>query len=320
MADSLVRYGIRRWLRARSGHPDLARSTPELVALMRAGAMAPPAGRWLDAGKELPATFFEQVLGPHLMTSCCYWPTSIDTLADAEAAMLNLTCERADIADGQRVLQLGCGWGALALWIARRYPATRVVAVSPSHTHRAFIETRRLTNVEVVTADVGAFATGRRFDRVVLVEALERLWNWERLLSSIASWLEPDGKLFLQLTCHARHTYPLADEDIPSGISGAREAWIMPSADLIDQFQNDLSVETRWRLGGEHYARTAEAWRVQLEARRAWIVPILADVHGVRAATRWYRRWRIRFLACAELFGFGGGSEWGIAHYRLAKA
>lgn len=319
VGDALVRYVVRRWLRSRLDRPDRAHATSSLVAMMRAGPIAPPASPPSQRQDDLPVSFYEQALGPHLMTSCGYWPDGIATLADAEAAMLALTCERAGLADGQRVLELGCGWGSLSLWIARRYPASRVVAVCRSPAERAFIEARRLPNVEVATAEIAEFATGRRFDRVVTVETLERLWNWERLLGRIAAWLEPDGKSFVHLACHSRHASPSDADTLPPLLAGRCFTGIVPSADLIDHFSRDLSVEERWILGGDHYARTAEAWRVQLEARREWVLPILVGRYGRQAAARWYHRWRLFFLGRAELFGYRGGSEWGIAHYRLGR-
>jgi len=319
VADALIRYGVRRWLRASRARPDRAPSTSELVALMRAGSIAPPGARPSQRQEDLPVTFYEQVFGPHLKTSCCYWPDGITTLADAEAATLALTCERAGLADGQRVLELGSGWGSLALWIARRYPASRVVSVCHSPAERAFIETRRLPNLEVVTAELGEFATGRRFDRIVTIETLEHLWNWELLLARIAAWLEPNGKLFVHLAYHTGQASPPDAQRLLPLVVGRCFTGVVPSADLIDQFRRNLSVEARWLMGGDQYARTTEAWRVQLEARREWVVPILASRYGGPAATRWYRRWRLFFLGHAELFGYRGGSEWGVAHYRLGK-
>lgn len=320
LGDALVRYGVRRWLRSRLDRPDRADATSRLVAMMRAGPVDPQAPHPAHRHDDLPVAFYEQVLGPHLMTSCCYWPDGIATLADAEAAMLALTCERAGLADGQRVLELGSGWGSLAQWIARRYPASRVVAVCRSPAERAFIEGRRLSNLEVVTAEIGAFETRRRFDRVVTVETLERLWNWELLLGRIAAWLEPDGQSFVQLACHSRHPSPSDTDRLPPLVAGRCFTGIVPSAHLIDQFSRDLSVEERWMLGGDHYARTAEAWRVQLEARREWVFPILAGRYGKPAAARWYHRWRLLFLGRAELFGYSTGSEWKIAQYRLHRS
>jgi cyclopropane-fatty-acyl-phospholipid synthase len=267
---------------------------------------------------EVPAAFFARVLGPHLKYSCCHWPAGAVSLGDAEASMLALTAERAGLADGQDVLDLGCGWGALTLWAAARYPNSRFTAISNSHTQRAFIESqaaaRGLANVSVRTADVRALelADGA-FDRVVSIEMFEHLRNYERVLARIARWLRRDGALFVHVFAHARHAYPFDDAG-PSDWM-AREFFtggIMPSARLLHHFQRDLAIADEWRVAGTHYAKTAEAWHENLVANRDAIVALLDR--------RRYHRWRVFFLACAELFGYRDGTEWLVAHYRFVKA
>ena len=267
---------------------------------------------------QVPAAFFERVLGPHLKYSCGHWPAGVVSLGDAEASMLALTAERAGLADGQDILDLGCGWGALTLWAAARYPNSRVTAISSSHTQRAFIEAqaaaRGLANVSVRTADVRTLELAdAAFDRVVSVEMFEHLRNYERVLARIARWLRRDGALFVHVFAHARHAYPFDDAG-PSDWM-AREFFtggIMPSARLLHHFQRDLAIADEWRLSGTHYAKTAEAWHENLVANRDVIVALLDR--------RRYHRWRVFFLACAELFGYRDGTEWLVAHYRFVKA
>jgi cyclopropane-fatty-acyl-phospholipid synthase len=272
---------------------------------------------------EVPAELFSTVLGPHLKYSSCYWPPGVNDLGAAEAAMLALTAERAGLADGQDVLDLGCGWGSLTLWAAARYPNSRFTAVSNSQGQRAFIEAtaaaRGLTNIQVRTADVRTLLLpARAFDRVVSVEMFEHMRNYQLLLRRIADWLRPDGALFVHVFAHRQHAYPFEDAGASDWM--AREFFtggIMPSASLLHHFQDDLVVTNEWHLAGTHYARTAEAWYDNLMSRRADVERIFAAAYGPDAARR-FQRWRVFFLACAEMFGYRDGREWIVAHYRFA--
>jgi cyclopropane-fatty-acyl-phospholipid synthase len=272
---------------------------------------------------EVPTAFFERVLGPHLKYSSCYWPPGVERLGDAEEAMLALTAERAKLADGQDILDLGCGWGALSLWAARRYPASRITAVSHSRTQREHIEARArvagLSNLMVRTADVRTLELpAASFDRVVSVEMFEHMRNYERLLGRIAGWLRPGGALFVHVFAHQRHAYPFEDAGRSDWM--AREFFtggLMPSVSLLHHFQRDLRLTDEWHVSGTHYARTAEAWYENLMAARAEVLALFGQAYGDDAARR-FQRWRVFFLACAELFGYRGGREWLVAHYRFA--
>ncbi|HEX3763406.1 MAG TPA: cyclopropane-fatty-acyl-phospholipid synthase family protein [Kofleriaceae bacterium] len=265
---------------------------------------------------EVPAAFFARVLGPHLKYSCAYWPAGVDALSAAEAAMLELTAARAGLADGQAVLDLGCGWGSLTLWAAARFPHSRFTAISNSQSQREHIAAeahrRGLASVTVRTADVRTLELpGGAFDRVVSIEMFEHMRNYQALLRRIAGWLAPGGALFVHVFAHRRHAYPFEDAGASDWM--AREFFtggLMPSVDLLHAFQDDLAITAAWQLDGSHYARTAEAWYANLMAHRAEAAALL----GSRARVE---RWRVFFLACAELFGFRGGREWGIAHYRF---
>ena len=267
---------------------------------------------------EVPAEFFTRVLGSHLKYSSGYWPSGVTTLDAAEAAMLELTAARAQLGPDQDVLDLGCGWGSLSLWAAARYPTSRFIAVSNSRTQRAFIEDRAaargLTNLVVRTADVRALELpAASFDRVVSIEMFEHMRNYQALLRGIARWLRPGGALFVHVFAHRRFAYPF--EDAGGSDWMAREFFtggLMPSAQLLHAFQDDLRIVDEQHLSGMHYARTAEAWYENTVTNRDEIVRVLGD-------RRKYERWRVFFLACAELFGFGGGGEWIVAHYRWAR-
>jgi cyclopropane-fatty-acyl-phospholipid synthase len=287
-----------------------------LVAELRGSEIAVETAAANAQHYEVPAAFFALVLGPHLKYSGCYWPAGVEDLGAAELAMLGLTAERAGLADGQTVLDLGCGWGSLTLWAAARYPHSRFTAISNSESQRDHIAAqallRRLGNVTVRTADVRTveLAAGA-FDRVISIEMFEHMRNYQALLRRIAGWLAPGGALFVHVFAHRQHAYPFEDAGPSDWMARAFfTGGIMPSARLLHHFQDDLTIAGEWQLDGTHYARTAEAWYANLMANRAAAVEIL----GARAKLQ---RWRVFFLACAELFGFGGGREWLIAHYLM---
>jgi cyclopropane-fatty-acyl-phospholipid synthase len=270
---------------------------------------------------EVPAAFFGRVLGPNRKYSSCFYRSSRTTLQEAEEEALRQTAVRADLADGQTILELGCGWGSLSLWMARRFPAARIVAVSNSHSQRMYIQgeaaARGLTNLTVVTADMNGFDPARPFDRIVSVEMFEHMMNWRELLGRVRSWLEPNGRFFMHIFTHRAGAYLFDSDD--------RDDWIaqhfftggvMPSHQLIRQYNDLFDVEEEWRWSGEHYQRTALDWLANFDRHRAGIETILRDGYGEDTAL-WMRRWRWFFLATAVLFGFSGGDEWGVSHYRM---
>ena len=273
---------------------------------------------------EVPAAFFERVLGPNRKYSSCFYPAPASTLGEAEEEALRQTVEHADLADGQSILELGCGWGSLSLWMARRFPKARVVAVSNSHSQRMHIQGEAaalgLTNLIVVTADMNGFDPARSFDRIVSVEMFEHMTNWRELFGRVRSWLKPQGRFFMHIFTHRTSAYLFDRNDKDDWIAQHFfTGGVMPSHHLIRQYADLFEVEEEWRWSGEHYQRTARDWLANFDANRAEIETVLRRVYG-EATPLWMRRWRWFFLATAGLFGFSGGSEWGVSHYRMKAA
>jgi cyclopropane-fatty-acyl-phospholipid synthase len=315
-----LRLGVRGLMKERLREVRSAPSVEALAVELERSPVALTPEKANEQHYEVPDELFELVLGPHIKYSSAYWPDGVKTLARAERAMLDLTCDRARLEDGQDVLELGCGWGSLTLHMAAEFPSSRIVAVSNSASQRRFIEARAPENVRVITADMNELELSQRFDRVVSVEMFEHMRNYRELLRRIRGWMRDDARLFVHVFCHARYAYPYETEG--AGNWMGRHFFtggIMPSLDLLPMFQEDVRLEERWEVGGEHYSRTARAWRENLEARRRDVMRVLEAAYGPDARL-WYHRWRLFFLACEELFGFRGGREWMVAHYRFAPA
>jgi len=328
--DAMVRAGIRRLLRERLaaiGDGDCeagAAAGERFVSAMEEAPIALVPDKANEQHYEVPAPFFAAVLGPHLKYSACCWPAGTHTLEEAEEAALAATCERADLHDGQRILELGCGWGSLTLWMAEHYPRSRITAVSNSSSQRAWIEQaaaqRGLDNVQVLTCDMNRFTAPQAYDRVVSVEMFEHMRNWRALFGRVHDWLVPGGRFFMHVFCHRSTPYAFIDEGPGDWMSRYFfSGGMMPSDDLALRFQDRLRLVQRWRWDGRHYARTAEAWLANMDARRAQLWPILCRTYGEENAQQWWSRWRVFFMACAELFGCDAGQQWWVAHYLFER-
>jgi cyclopropane-fatty-acyl-phospholipid synthase len=279
---------------------------------------------------EVPTEFYARVLGPHLKYSSCLYPhpgaAPAENLEAAEARMLALTCQRARIDGGQRILELGCGWGSLSLWMAANYPTSKITAVSNSRTQKLHIENqaraRGLTNLVVVTCDVNqlAFPEGTQFDRVVSVEMFEHMRNYDTLLARVASWMAPAATLFVHIFTHREFAYAFEVRDDTDWM--ARYFFtggIMPSDDLLLYFQRHVRIVDHWQVPGWHYQLTSEAWLENMDRHRAELMPVLARTYGEPEALRWWVYWRLFFMACAELWGYADGREWLVSHYLFER-
>jgi cyclopropane-fatty-acyl-phospholipid synthase len=330
LPDRVIRAGIRRLIAARlraQSTPDAATAEARLRQFAAERSTGPIAVDTAAANAqhyEVPPEFYRLALGSHLKYSSGFWDDQTPTLDLAEARMLALSAERAGLADGQRILELGCGWGSLALWMARRFPRAEIVAVSNAASQKAFIDgiARRdgLTNLRIITADMNVFEAAGRFDRIVSVEMFEHMRNWRALLAKVSRWLADDGRVFLHIFTHRHYAYPYEVRDRSDWMAAYFfTGGIMPADRLLYAFQGDLVVREHWPLSGVHYQRTAEAWLANMDAHEAAIMAVLGQAYGTEAR-RWYVRWRVFFMACAELWGWRQGQEWLVSHYALTKA
>jgi cyclopropane-fatty-acyl-phospholipid synthase len=323
LPDTIIRAAIHRFCSQTATR--LASESSARDAAFASQMAARPIAEHTDAANaqhyEVPAIFFAKVLGPNRKYSSCFYKGEASTLQEAEEEALRQTVEHAELAGGQSILELGCGWGSLSLWMARQFPTSQILAVSNSNSQREYIEEeaakRGLKNLRVATADMNSFAPDAQFDRIVSVEMFEHMMNWRQLLARLRSWLKPEGRLFVHVFTHRAGSY-LFDRTNP-------EDWIaqhfftggvMPSHHLIRQYADLFEVEKEWRWSGAHYQRTARDWLANFDSHTAEIESVLRKVYGLDTAL-WMRRWRWFFMATAGLFGYGNGDEWGVSHYRM---
>jgi len=329
MPDSLIRAGIRHLLKARlqevSSH-DVATSAElqdDFLHQMRQSPVALVPELANEQHYELPSDFFRMSLGQQLKYSCCYWPEGMDSLNGAEEAALSATVAHAGIADGQDILELGCGWGSLTLYMAHRYPGSRITAVSNSHSQRNFIQStarqRGLNNVTVITADMNAFMAEQQYDRIVSVEMFEHMRNYQVLFERLAGWLKPQGRFFMHIFVHRLTPYAFVAQGNDDWMSELFfSGGMMPNDALPLHFQQHLRLLRQWRWSGDHYEKTANAWLEKMDANSAPIMQVFRDTYGADAQ-RWFNRWRIFYMSCAELFGYNDGQEWWVSHYLFER-
>ncbi|WP_171596451.1 SAM-dependent methyltransferase [Marinifilum caeruleilacunae] len=322
--DSLIRVKIRSLLKQRLREERENYNLPELIKELKNSPIAIETKAANDQHYELPASFFESVLGKYLKYSCGYWDESIENLNQAEKRMLELSVERAELRDGQDILELGCGWGSLSIFMANKFPNSRITVVSNSNSQREFINSHALksgiTNLKVITADMNDFTSDQLFDRVVSVEMFEHMRNYQELLYRIDNFLKPAGKLFVHIFSHTKLTYKFEVKDSSDWMSKYFfTGGIMPGEQLFDHFQDHLSIEQRWHMNGVHYQKTAEAWLKRMDSNKNEILSIFESTYGHSEAKKWWVYWRIFFMACAELWGFKQGKEWSISHYLFSK-
>jgi len=331
LPDAVIRFGIRRLLAQRlrtetAPTPvEQHRRLDTFAANLRTQPIAINTQDSKAQHYEVPTAFYQRVLGPRLKYSCCWFERGDESLAAGEEAMLRLYAERARFADGQEILELGCGWGSLSLWLAERYPHSRITAVSHSRTQKEFIDAearkRGFANLTIVTCDMNDFAIdAARFDRVVSIEMFEHMKNWPRLLANVARWLKPGGLFFLHIFTHARFAYHFVVRDQTDWMSRHFfTGGMMPSDNLVARFQDDLTLLDHWRVNGRHYQRTSELWLENMDRNQRALRPLLATTYGPDQATKWWVYWRVFFMSCAELFGYRGGEEWLVSHYLLQR-
>ncbi len=331
LPDSVIRVGIRRLLAKKlrdENLGDVEKQQAAILDFIAALDRSPIAIKTDDANKqhyEVPTEFFRHCLGPRLKYSSGYWPREDTTFAESEEHMLALTCERAELADGHHILELGCGWGSLTLWMAEHYPNAKITGVSNSRTQREHIEAeakhRNLPNVRILTTDMNEFeADPAAYDRVVSVEMFEHMKNYRLLMAKVAGWLKPAGQLFVHIFTHKDYAYHFEGTDPSDWITRYFfEGGTMPSDHLLLYFQDDLKIRRHWRVSGTHYQRTSEAWLQNMDANEAAIRPLLEKTYGQTEASKWRAYWRVFYMSCAELWGYRGGSEWMVSHYLFQK-
>lgn len=324
--DSLVRMGIRKLIKQRKNE------ISQNFKFFREGIISElddkPIAIFTDKANEqhyeLPSEFYNLVLGKNLKYSSALFDNNISKLEEAEERMLELYCERAQMKDGIEILELGCGWGSLTLFLAKKYPNSKITAISNSNSQREFITQRAkelgLNNVHIITSDINFFKTDKQFDRIISIEMFEHMRNYKSLFGLVKSWLKDDGLVFIHIFCHRDATYFFETEGDDNWMGRYFfTGGIMPSFDLFERVQNELKLKEKWKVNGVHYQKTSEQWFKNMDLKKNQIIPVLANTYGNKEAVRWFNRWKMFFAACAELFGFENGDEWFVGHYLFQK-
>jgi len=330
LPDFLIRLGIRQLLKQRLKDENKGNSEAQLAHLMQLInelKNSPIAINTQEANAqhyEVPTEFYQYCLGKHLKYSSGYWKDGVTDINTSEKDMLELTCKRADLKNGQEVLELGCGWGSLSLYMAEKFPGSSFTVVSNSRTQKIHIDEearkRGLPNLRVLTVNINAFELPQTFDRVVSVEMFEHMRNYQKLMRLVSNHLKPDGKLFVHIFTHKEYSYKFEVKDESDWMSKYFfTGGIMPGDNLLFYFNDHLSVEHHWRVSGMHYHKTSEAWLRNMDANKEKILPLFEHTYGKEHALKWWVYWRIFYMACAELWGYNKGNEWMVSHYLFRK-
>jgi cyclopropane-fatty-acyl-phospholipid synthase len=331
LPDFALRSGIRSLLKQRlkdedKGDPEAQEShLMKLIAELKASPIAINTAEANEQHYEVPADFFTLVMGKYMKYSSGYWKQGVNDIDTSERDMLDLTCQRAELKDGQKVLELGCGWGSLSLFMAQKFPSSKITSVSNSHSQKAYIDgqaqKRGIKNLTIITADMNAFRITEKFNRVVSVEMFEHMRNYQLLLKKVYDFLLPDGKLFVHIFTHKEYAYKFEVLDETDWMSKYFfTGGIMPSDHLLFYFNDHMVVENHWLVSGTHYSKTSEAWLNGMDKNKAAVMEIMKRVYGEKDAVRWWVYWRIFFMACAELWGYDNGREWMVSHYVFHKS
>ena len=329
--DFLLRKGIRKLLRERlreenKGNPEAQKK--HLLALVEELKNSPIAIEAKAANEqhyEVPTEFYQYCLGKNLKYSSCFYKDGVKDLTTAERDMLELTCERAELGEGMDILELGCGWGSLSLFMAAKFPKSSITAVSNSRTQKLFIDgeakNRGIDNLTIITCDINSFSIDKKFDRVVSVEMFEHMRNYYELMKRISGWLKDSGKLFVHIFTHKTYAYKFEVKDDSDWMSKYFfTGGIMPSDELLFYFNDHLKKEQHWQVSGMHYSKTSEDWLKNMDAHKKEIVPLFEKTYGKENSIKWWSFWRIFYLACAELWGYNNGNEWIVSHYLFKKS
>lgn len=320
--DIMLRQGIRYYNQQHLKR--LAKEPPQqkdfLIAQLKDSPLAVSTDKANEQHYEVPAAFYQRVLGPRLKYSCGYWKSPSVSLAQSETDMLELYCQRAQLQSAHNVLELGCGWGSLTLYMARKYPHLKITAISNSASQKAFIldqaHQQGLKNIEIITVDINDFQPENRFDRLVSIEMFEHLRNYDRLFKNISQWLKPGGLLFCHIFTHKKHAYLFEVEHERDWMAKYFfTGGTMPSHDLLPRMSGELRLQQDWELSGQHYEKTSNAWLARMDAQKAEILPLMGEIYGKDQQLKWWVYWRVFFMACAELFGHDQGQQWQVSHY-----
>ena len=329
LPDSLIRVGIRNLLGQRLkeiNSPNVHDYDERLKKFVNELKTSPVAVKTDAANEqhyEVPTEFYQYCLGDNLKYSCCYYEGN-ETLTEAEEKMLELTTKRADLQDGQDILELGCGWGSLSLFMAKKFPNSKITVVSNSKIQKAHIDEtaqkRGLNNLTVVTCDMNEFSIDAQFDRIVSVEMFEHMRNYQELLKRVSGFLKDDGKIFIHIFVHKDSPYLFEVQDESDWMSKYFfSGGMMPSDHLLYYFNDDLKVTNHWRVNGTHYSKTAEHWLENMDKNRTKIMKLFSDFYGKSEALKWFSYWRVFYMSCSELWKYDGGNTWFVSHYLLEK-